>query len=132
MPSDGKRDHKRDRDATAARVIGAAATILGRDGATALGVNALAKVAGCDKQLIYRYFDGLDGVMAALGAAVATRLADHLAATRRRRRKALILPRCTPFWSALLKRPPFPPQPAARLPACRFRPNPNGFVLRTT
>lgn len=131
MPSDGKRDHKRDRDATAARVIGAAATILGRDGATALGVNALAKVAGCDKQLIYRYFDGLDGVMAALGAAVATRLADHLAATRRRRRKALILPRCMPFSSAQLKLPPFPPQPAARLPACRFRPKPTGPVSRT-
>ena len=81
-PDPEKPDQRRDRDATAARVIAAAATILTRDGATALGVNVLAKEAGCDKQLIYRYFDGLDGVMAALGEAVATRLADQLAACR--------------------------------------------------
>ena len=82
MPATDRTDHRRDRDATSARVITAAATILARDGATALGVNALAKEAGCDKQLIYRYFDGLDGVMAALGEAVAARLASRLAEVR--------------------------------------------------
>jgi AcrR family transcriptional regulator len=69
---------KRDRDATADRVLDAAAQLLAREGADGLGVNALAKEAGCDKQLIYRYFGGLDGVMDALGARVAERLAQAL------------------------------------------------------
>ena len=81
MTPDDKPEPRRNREATSARVIAAAATILARDGAAALGVNALAKEAGCDKQLIYRYFDGLEGVMAALGEAVAERLANHLAET---------------------------------------------------
>ena len=80
MTSDDKAEPRRNREATSARVIAAAATILARDGATALGVNALAKEAACDKQLIYRYFDGIEGVMAALGEAVAARLETHLAA----------------------------------------------------
>ncbi len=69
---------KRDRGATEERVLDAAAELLARDGAAALGVNALAKEAGCDKQLIYRYFGGLDGVMEALGERVAQRLAQAL------------------------------------------------------
>jgi AcrR family transcriptional regulator len=69
---------KRDRGATEERVLDAAAELLARDGAAALGVNALAKEAGCDKQLIYRYFGGLDGVMEALGERVAERLAQAL------------------------------------------------------
>jgi AcrR family transcriptional regulator len=69
---------KRDRGATEDRVLDAAAELLARDGAGALGVNALAKEAGCDKQLIYRYFGGLDGVMEALGERVAERLAVAL------------------------------------------------------
>ena len=39
---------KRDRGATEERVLDAAAELLARDGAAALGVNALAKEAGCD------------------------------------------------------------------------------------
>lgn len=80
IPED-KPEPGRNREATSARVIAAAAKILARDGAAALGVNALAKEAACDKQLIYRYFDGLEGVMAALGKAVAERLANHFAET---------------------------------------------------
>jgi AcrR family transcriptional regulator len=68
----------RDRGATEERVLDAAADILAREGAAGLGINAIAKAAGCDKQLIYRYFGGLDGVMAALGERVARRLAERL------------------------------------------------------
>lgn len=63
-------------------MLDAAAELIVRDGAAALGVNALAKEAGCDKQLIYRYFGGLDGVMEALGERVAERLAQALDAHR--------------------------------------------------
>jgi len=82
---------RRDRDATEARVVNAAAELLAQGGAAALGVNALAKAAECDKQLIYRYFGGLDGVLAALGRVVADRLSAALAA-------ALLSP--APDWPA--------------------------------
>src|SRR5208337_3298633 len=39
-----------------------------RDGLAAIGVNALAREAGCDKVLIYRYFRDLEGVWAAYAA----------------------------------------------------------------
>lgn len=71
-------DARRDREATAARVLDAAAELVTGQGAAALGVNALAKAAGCDKQLIYRYFGGIEGVQAALGATVAERLTAAL------------------------------------------------------
>ncbi len=73
-------DVRRDRDATTARVLDAAARIVVDEGAAALGVNALAKAAGCDKQLIYRYFGGAEGVQRALGEVVAARLQASLAA----------------------------------------------------
>lgn len=73
-------DVRRDRDATAARLLDAAARIVVDDGAAALGVNVLAKAAGCDKQLIYRYFGGVEGVQRALGEAVAARLQAALSA----------------------------------------------------
>jgi AcrR family transcriptional regulator len=57
----------RDRSATRARLIEAVGTILARDGFTALGVNAVARSAGVDKVLIYRYFGGLPGLMEAFG-----------------------------------------------------------------
>lgn len=37
------------------------------DGMDALGVNAIARVASVDKVLIYRYFDGLPGLLRAFG-----------------------------------------------------------------
>jgi AcrR family transcriptional regulator len=58
----------RDRAATEQRIVDAAIGILSDDGFVALGINPLADRAGVDKQLIYRYFGGLDGVVAALGA----------------------------------------------------------------
>lgn len=58
----------RDRFATRAAILESAAELLAAHGASAVGVNALAQAAGCDKVLIYRYFGGLDGVFEALGA----------------------------------------------------------------
>jgi AcrR family transcriptional regulator len=60
----------RDRAATEARILDAARHIIARDGFGALGVNALAAEAGCDKKLIGRYFDGIEGVVRELGSDV--------------------------------------------------------------
>ncbi|HEY2896256.1 MAG TPA: helix-turn-helix domain-containing protein [Gemmatimonadaceae bacterium] len=57
----------RDRFATRAAILRSAAELVAAHGVNAVGVNALAQAAGCDKVLIYRYFGGLDGVLAALG-----------------------------------------------------------------
>lgn len=73
----------RDRNQTEAGIVGAAKRLIARDGFAAFGVNALAREAGCDKQLIYRYFGGLDGVIDAVGEDLAdwvkTRLRPMLA-----------------------------------------------------
>lgn len=61
---------KRDREATARRIVEAAKTVLARDGAAGVGVNAVAREAGVDKQLIYRYFGGLDGLVEAAGGEI--------------------------------------------------------------
>lgn len=58
----------RDRFATRAAIIESAASLVAAGGIPHLGVNSLADAANCDKVLIYRYFGGLDGVLAALGA----------------------------------------------------------------
>jgi AcrR family transcriptional regulator len=41
--------------------------VLAEGGFSAFGVNAIARRAGCDKQLIYRYYGGLDGLIDAIG-----------------------------------------------------------------
>jgi len=58
----------RDSDALRARIMAAVGTMIIRDGLAAIGVNALAREAGCDKVLIYRYFGDMDGVYAAFAA----------------------------------------------------------------
>jgi AcrR family transcriptional regulator len=58
---------RRDRDATKRRLLDAVALVLARDGFAAIGVNAVAKEAGVDKVLVYRYFDGLPGLLRAWG-----------------------------------------------------------------
>lgn len=55
----------RDSKATRARILEALGALILREGLGAVGVNALARAAGCDKVLIYRYFGDLDGVYAA-------------------------------------------------------------------
>lgn len=57
----------RDRGATEERLLAAVGTVLARDGFGAIGVNAVAREAGVDKVLIYRYFDGLPGLLRAWG-----------------------------------------------------------------
>lgn len=49
---------------TEERLFQALAALLGSGGVAALGVNAVAEHAGVEKVLIYRYFGGLDGLMA--------------------------------------------------------------------
>jgi AcrR family transcriptional regulator len=50
---------QRDRAATEERIVAAVGVVLARDGFGALGINAIAREAGVDKVLIYRYFGGL-------------------------------------------------------------------------
>ncbi|TQV81211.1 TetR/AcrR family transcriptional regulator [Exilibacterium tricleocarpae] len=55
----------RDRKKTERQLIDAAGRVLARDGFRKFGVNAIAREAGLDKVLIYRYFDGLPGLVRA-------------------------------------------------------------------
>ncbi|MGQ0565366.1 MAG: TetR/AcrR family transcriptional regulator [Gemmobacter sp.] len=68
----------RNRDDTRARILDAGLSLLSEQGFAGFGVNAVARAAGCDKQLIYRYFDGLPGLTRAMGETVAARLATAL------------------------------------------------------
>ncbi len=63
----------RDRERTEAAILEAAKAQLAEAGFQAFGVNAVARRAGCDKQLIYRYFGGLEGLAAAVGRSLAER-----------------------------------------------------------
>lgn len=58
----------RDRAATEERILAAVGEVLARDGFAAVGVNAIAREAGVDKVLIYRYFGGLPELLRAWGA----------------------------------------------------------------
>jgi AcrR family transcriptional regulator len=55
----------RDRRETERKLIEAAGRLMAREGFARLGVNAVAAEAGVDKVLIYRYFDGLPGLIRA-------------------------------------------------------------------
>jgi AcrR family transcriptional regulator len=55
----------RDRAETERRILAAVGETLAENGFQALGVNAVAKRAGVDKVLIYRYFGGLPELLAA-------------------------------------------------------------------
>ena len=48
---------------TEKNLLDAVSHIIETDGFTKIGVNRIAKQAGCDKVLIYRYFGGLDGLL---------------------------------------------------------------------
>jgi AcrR family transcriptional regulator len=77
-PAPDQPPRARDRDATARGIVEAAKLVLAEDGFQSFGVNAIARRAGCDKQLIYRYFGGLDGVADAIGADLAEELRIEL------------------------------------------------------
>lgn len=69
----------RDRTATEERLIEAGFRALAQEGFAGFGVNGVARAAGCDKKLIYRYFGGLDGLLDAMGERVARDLVAALA-----------------------------------------------------
>ena len=55
----------RDRNAREQDLLDAVGRLLVRDGVGSVGVNAVAREAGVDKVLIYRYFGGIDGLLRA-------------------------------------------------------------------
>ena len=55
----------RSRLGTEQRILDAVGTILLEQGYPAVGINAIARQAGCDKVLIYRYFGGSDELLLA-------------------------------------------------------------------
>jgi AcrR family transcriptional regulator len=71
---------RRDSARTRASILAAAKELLAEQGFANWGVNGIARAAGCDKQLIYRYFGGLDGLAEAIGEDVARWLEAALAA----------------------------------------------------
>lgn len=54
---------KKSRLNTEQKILTAVKTILLKQGFAAIGINEIARTAGCDKVLIYRYFGGLDGLL---------------------------------------------------------------------
>ncbi len=48
---------------TEGRILQAVKTLLLEQGFPEVGINAIARAAGCDKVLIYRYFGGFDGLL---------------------------------------------------------------------
>jgi len=62
-----KAGRSRDRLATADGILRAVGTLIARDGFMALGINAIAREAGVDKVLIYRYFGGMPELLRAFG-----------------------------------------------------------------
>jgi AcrR family transcriptional regulator len=78
MPSELPQPRPRNRDETRAAILAAAQALLADEGFSGFGVNALARRSGFDKQLIYRYFGGLDGLTDALGESLASWVATRL------------------------------------------------------
>ena len=57
----------RDKNITSRRLVSAVGSLLAREGFKGVGVNAVAREAGVDKKLIYRYFNGLPGLIEVFG-----------------------------------------------------------------
>ena len=73
----------RDRSATEGLIVEAGERILLRDGFPGLNVQTLAGEAGCDRKLVYRYFDGVDGVVERIAARAHAALTASLASIPR-------------------------------------------------
>ena len=54
----------KDRELTQQKILQAVDNIIANDGFERLGVNVIAQKAGVSKMLIYRYFGGLDDLIA--------------------------------------------------------------------
>jgi AcrR family transcriptional regulator len=80
VPVTEPEDRTRDRSRTEEAILAAARAVLVEKGFGGWGVNAIARAAGCDKQLIYRYYGGLDGLAEALGTQIAHETEKALAA----------------------------------------------------
>src|SRR5689334_7238915 len=70
-PQRRKRAEPRDRQATRDRILSAVGRLLAREGFSGLGVNSVAREAGVDKVLIYRYFGGIEGLLDTWGQTAA-------------------------------------------------------------
>jgi AcrR family transcriptional regulator len=57
----------RDKEETKARILQAVGKLLAESGFKQLGINAIAREAGVDKVLIYRYFENLPSLLQAFG-----------------------------------------------------------------
>lgn len=57
----------RDRHASRERILASVGSLLAREGFSSIGVNAVAREAGVDKVLIYRYFGGIEALLEAWG-----------------------------------------------------------------
>jgi len=68
----------RNRAGTERAIFLAARGLLAEQGFQGFGINAVARRAGCDKQLIYRYYGGLDGLIEAIGADLGTWVNDRI------------------------------------------------------
>ncbi|WP_337270845.1 TetR/AcrR family transcriptional regulator [Oryzifoliimicrobium ureilyticus] len=68
QPSGEADKRVRDRPRTEKSILEAGKMLLAEEGFQNFGINAVARRAGCDKQLIYRYYGGLDGLVEAIGA----------------------------------------------------------------
>jgi len=69
-PRAPKQAPPRDRQATQEKVLAAVGRLLARDGFVGLGVNAVAREAGVDKVLIYRYFGGIEALLETWGRSI--------------------------------------------------------------
>lgn len=100
----------RDRVATEEKIIDAVEQILARNGFAALGINEIARQAGVDKVLIYRYFGGLPELLRAFGERgnfwpSIEELLPDLATLRERPLPELLSAFLLRFINALRKRP---------------------------
>ncbi len=68
----------RNRAATEQAILDAAKRLLAEEGFQNFGINAVARGAGCDKQLIYRYYGGLNGLVEAIGTDLGSWVADRI------------------------------------------------------
>jgi AcrR family transcriptional regulator len=73
-------DKQRNRSRTEEAILTAAKDTLANQGFAGWGVNGIARAARCDKQLIYRYFGGLDGLAEAIGEDIAAWMEEALSA----------------------------------------------------
>lgn len=68
----------RNRANTERAIFLAARSLLAEHGFQGFGINAVARRAGCDKQLIYRYYGGLDGLIEAIGEELGSWVNDKI------------------------------------------------------